>query len=81
MPPAVFPHGVDLAGERSDARYLVAGIRSRTALKDLLFADIRIDADSLQEISFADAIDWAAGYRSDAVDTFMGSLTNGRADL
>ena len=42
---------------------------------------IRIDADSLQELSFADAINWAAGYRSDAVDTFMGSLTNGRADL
>ncbi|MCK4514194.1 MAG: type IV toxin-antitoxin system AbiEi family antitoxin domain-containing protein [Spirochaetaceae bacterium] len=95
VPPAVFPHGVDLAGERSDARYLVAGpqkalldqlstvagIRSRTALRDLLFADIRIDADSLQELSFADAIDWAAGYRSDAVDTFMGSLSNGRADL
>ena len=95
IPKAVFPHGVELAGERKGVRYLVAGpqkalldqlstapgIRSRSALTDLLFADLRIDGDALRQLDFSEATEWAAGYRSNAVDRFLGSLTGGRADL
>ena len=95
VPAAVFPHGVDLAGRRNGVRFLVAGpqkalldqlstvpgIRSRGALTDLLFADLRIDADTLGQLDFSEAVKWATGYRSDAVETFLGSLSGGRVKL
>lgn len=95
VPRSVFAHGVDLTGERGGARYLIAGpqkalfdqlstvpgIRSRTALTDLLFDDLRIDRDALSELDFTETVEWAAGYRSDAVEKFLGSLRRGRIEL
>lgn len=95
VPTAVFAHGVDLAGEKNGARYLIAGpqkalldqlstvpgVRSRSALTDLLFEDLRIEAEVLSELDFTKVVTWAPGYRSDAVQTLLGSLKGGRVEL
>ena len=95
VPNAVYSHAVDLVANDAGERYLVAsaekalldqlstvaGVRSLGALRDLLLDDLRVDVEALGQLSFEDASDWASGYRSDAVDTFMGNLNNGRMIL
>jgi hypothetical protein len=95
VPNAVYSHGVDTVTSDTGERYLVAsaekalldelstvaGVRSIGALRDLLLHDLRVDPEELGRLSFEDADHWASGYRSDAVDTFMGSLGDGRMIL
>jgi hypothetical protein len=95
IPKAVFAHGVIFAGEKNGTRYLIAGpqkalldqlstvpgIRSKSALTDLLYEDLRIDSEVLRELDFTETVEWAPGYRSDAVQTFLGNLKGGRVEL